>query len=182
MRVFVLGTGRCGTATFSAACSHFENYSSGHESRAREIGDDRLAYPDMHIEADNRLSWFLGGLARRFDDTDVIYVHLRRDRDDVIDSFVDRWDSPYRANIVRAFGHGIVTRTRDWDTHDIARVCGFYVDAVTENIAEFLRSRPSMEIWIESAAATFGTFTERIGAVGDDSAALAELTLRHNRR
>lgn len=56
MNVFVLNSGRCGSTTFIAACRHITNYSSGHESRATLIGEERLAYPTQHIEADNRLS------------------------------------------------------------------------------------------------------------------------------
>ena len=51
---------------------------------------------------------------------------------------------------------------------------------VDDNIAEFLRTRRSMEIWIESAPDAFPTFAERIGASGDIDAAIAEFGIRHN--
>ena len=38
--VFVLGTGRCGTVTFSAACGHFDNFTAGHESRRRHLHEE----------------------------------------------------------------------------------------------------------------------------------------------
>lgn len=59
MRVFVLNTGRCRSVTFSRACSHLTNYSAGHETLARNLGHARFAFPDQHIETDNRLAWFL---------------------------------------------------------------------------------------------------------------------------
>ncbi len=62
MNVFVLGTGRCGTTTFMKACRHVTNCTSGHETRVNHVGPERLSYPSNHIEADNRLSWFLGRL------------------------------------------------------------------------------------------------------------------------
>lgn len=180
MRVFVLGTGRCGTTTFSHACSHIENMTSGHETNSRLVGDDRLAYPDGHIEADNRLSWMLGALGSRYDGTDVLYVHLRRDPDDVVRSFARRWNSDYRASIIRAFAHGIVQRTADWPEEDVARVCRFYVDVVTANITEFLSTRRSVEYWLPHLATEFPGFMDAIGATGPMDRILAELETQHN--
>lgn len=86
----MLNTGRCGSMTFVHACSHIDNYTSGHESRAGHHGDARLEYPDNHIEADNRLSWMLGSLDRKFG-TDAFYLHLWRDPESVAQSFAKRW-------------------------------------------------------------------------------------------
>ena len=180
MRVFVLGTGRCGTTTFIKACEHFGNYTAAHESRVRLIGAQRLDYPDGHIEADNRMSWLLGTLAQRFDGSDVLYVHLRRDRDEVIESFRRRWDAGHRTSIIRAFAHGIVMRASDWPEEDITLVCGHYVDVVTANIDQFLQGRPSLELWLHELHDTFPEFAGRIGATGDLGAAMGELGTRHN--
>ena len=57
MNIFVLCTGRCGSMTFTKACGHIDNFSSAHESRCGRLGNERLAYPENHIEVDNRLSW-----------------------------------------------------------------------------------------------------------------------------
>ena len=65
MNVFVLTTGRSGSLTFAEACRHITNFSCGHETRVGLIGAERLAYPDQHIEVDNRLAWFTGRLERR---------------------------------------------------------------------------------------------------------------------
>ena len=109
--VFVLCTGRCGSVTVATACGHLTNFTAGHETRAARILENRFAYPPNHIESDNRLSWHLGGLGQRFDDKDVLYVHLKRDRDAVARSYAKRWDSKFRASMMRAFGHGIVMRS-----------------------------------------------------------------------
>ncbi|MEJ1383421.1 MAG: hypothetical protein RPV21_03475, partial [Candidatus Sedimenticola sp. (ex Thyasira tokunagai)] len=66
MNIFILNTGRCGSTTFIEACRHITNYSAAHESRIQLIGDRRLAYPQNHIEADNRLSWLLGRLEHTY--------------------------------------------------------------------------------------------------------------------
>lgn len=176
MNVFVLGTGRCGTATFTRACTHLTNYSAGHESRAAHLGDDRFSYPPRHIEADNRLSWFLGGLGNRY--PDAFFVHLRRDPDEVVASFLRRWDSTYRSSVIRAFGHGLLTRREDWD--DPEQVCRFYVETVTENIEAFVRMRSSMTMWLECHEEQFPLFLERIEAQGDLQAAVAEWAVAHN--
>lgn len=90
-RVFVLNTGRCGSMTFARACEHLTNFTAGHETRARVVGfEARMDYPNWHIEVDNRLTWFLGPLSQRY--PDAFYVHLRRDSEAVINSFVQRWD------------------------------------------------------------------------------------------
>jgi hypothetical protein len=180
MNVFVLGTGRCGSVTFARACGHFTNYTSGHETRARLVGDERLNYPPDHIEVDNRLSWFLGPLAARFPDETTLYVHLVRDHDAVVDSFARRWDSPFRASIIRAFGHGIVMRTSDWPEDEIRGVCSTYVSTVNDNIREFLRHRDAVEVDIANGIEMLPRIADRIGAAGDIEAALAELAVHHN--
>lgn len=180
MRVFVLGTGRCGTTTFVRACEHLDGFSAGHETRVRRIGDDRFDYPDGHIEADNRLAWFLGALGDRFDGTDVLYVHLRRRRDDVIASFLERWDAGHRTSIIRAFAHAVVMHPSEWAADRVEDVCAFYVDTVTANIAAFTAGRPSIEVHLESIVDAFPAFAGRIGATGGTDRAMAELEVRHN--
>lgn len=179
-RVIVLGTGRCGTVTFITACQHIENFTAGHESRAALLGTDRFAYPHRHIEADNRLAWFLGGLGRALDDSTTMYVHLTREPAEVAASFQRRWNSPYRANIIRAFGHGIVTQTADWSADDVRRVCEFYVRTVNDNISEFLAQRRSMHLQLENLPDQFDGFMDAIDARGDNAAIQRALATVHN--
>ncbi|WP_100448567.1 hypothetical protein [Glycomyces xiaoerkulensis] len=180
MRVFVLSTGRCGSVTFAAACGHLTNWTAAHESLSRKSGPARFDYPDRHIEVDNRLSWFFGPLAERFDDDRTLYVHLRRDPEAVAQSYLRRWDNPNRASMIRAFAHGIVQRKRDWPEGERLEVCRAYVDTVTANIDAFCADRPSMTIWLERAEEQFPAFLERIGAEGDLDAAVAEWDTVHN--
>ena len=79
MNVFILNTGRCGSSTFIKACHHITNYTSGHETMSSQVLDARLGYSENHIEADNRLSWFLGRLDQKFG-SEAFYVHLSRDK------------------------------------------------------------------------------------------------------
>ncbi len=50
MRIFVIGTGRCGTVTFSKACEHITNYISGHETTTHGKLGNNFDFPDNHIE------------------------------------------------------------------------------------------------------------------------------------
>lgn len=180
-RVFVLSTGRCGSTTFIRACDHLTNYTSGHETRAARVGDARFDYPERHIESDNRLSWMLGDLGRRFDPEQTLYVHLTRDREEVAQSFLKRFDSPYRAGIITAFSHAIVMHPKDWPAGKQIDLCRFYVDVVTNNIETFLEHQPhTLDVRLETADVDFPRFLSTIGAEGDLEAAQGEWGVRHN--
>jgi hypothetical protein len=203
-RVFVLNAGRSGSTTFVRACEHIENFSAGHETLSDRVGPDRFAYPDDHVEADNRLAWFLGSLEAAYG-ADPFYVHLTRDREQVARSFAQRWrvDDPepvgtvrravFRrhhrhpapaaigARIIDAFAHAIVMRPKGWTKRERLDVCRFYVDAVTANIDHFLEDKPrKMTIALERIDEAFPAFWEWIGARGDLDAAMGEWTVRHN--
>jgi len=183
MNVFVLSTGRCGSTSFERACSVVTNYTCGHETLTHLLGARRLAYPDRHIESDNRLSWFLGRLDETYGD-DAFYVHLTRDREAVAASYASRF---WPGGIMMAYARGILMRRRDKPEHvgsprhtaiDVARD---YVDTVNANIRMFLRDKTrKMDFRLETAEADFRTFWQAIGADGDLDAALSVLAERHN--
>lgn len=181
MRVFVLNTGRCGSSTFVRACEHLTNYTAGHETNAKVVGEQRFVYPDDHVEADNRLAWFLGGLSERYGDA-PLYVHLRRDAEAVARSFLSRFPNErFGANMIRAFANGIVMRRQPWPEDERLEVCRFYVDTVTSNIESFLADKPhTMTVWLEDAGDWFPAFWRAIGAEGDLEAAMSEFEVRHN--
>lgn len=174
MRVFVLSPGRSGSATFAEACTHMTNYTAGHETRSGLV-TGRFDYPDNHIEVDNRLTWMLGGLAAASAPEDR-YVWLKRDNHSVIASFVRRWESNYRASIIKAFAHGIIQRRADWD--DREAVVRFYVEAVEANIAEFLKAKDHMVVKLGTS--DFDRFWDWIGAQGDRNAANETWATVHN--
>jgi hypothetical protein len=107
MNVFVLCTGRCGSVTFSKACGHITNFTSGHESRRKVWGAARFAYSDNHIETDNRLAWLLGRLDAAHG-RDARYVWLTRNEDDVVESFVRKDADAGIGQIVTAYHEGII--------------------------------------------------------------------------
>jgi hypothetical protein len=175
MHVFVLGTGRCGTMTFARACGHIANYTTAHESRTSCWGRDRLDYADRHIEVDNRLAWFLGELDERFG-RDAFYVHLLRDSEKVVRSFLKKWGS----GVIDAFT-GTIVMQRDWQPSQRAAACRFYVETVNANLRQFLKDKPQqLTIDIERPLPGFEEFWKRIGAQGHYERAVVEFSVRHN--
>ncbi len=174
MNIFILNTGRCGSTTWIEACRHIHNYSSGHESRAHLLGEQRLDYPERHIEADNRLSWFLGRLDRRYGDQ-AFYVHLSREPEDTANSFARRMEYP----IMQAYREGILLNADPgYRSEDVARD---YIETVESNITLFLKDKHKrMAARLGSSKADFETFWRTINAEGDLAAALAEFDVRYN--
>jgi len=172
--VFVLCTGRCGSATFAHACDHATNYTTGHETRAHVVGPDRLDYPANHIEVDNRLAWFLGRLDRAYGDS-AYYVHLTRDPESVAQSLSIRTGM---CSLVNAYARGIAIRG---DAGDPLATARDLVSTMTANIETFLRGRSNvMRFPMESADDLFPHFWQWIGAEGDIASARAEWSVAHN--
>lgn len=176
MNVFVLCTGRCGSKTFVKACSHATNYTAGHETQVQLIGVRRFAYPENHVEADNRLSWHLGRLEAAYGN-DALYVHLHRDRAKVVASYAQRW-APV-GGLMPAYRNGLL-RAGEHSRREIAEDC---VATIEANITSFLRDKPlKMRVALEEAATWFPVFWDRINATGDFDSAMAEWSHQHNRR
>lgn len=175
MRVFVLTTGRSGSTTFSKACSHITNFTSGHETRAKKWVD-RFDYPDSHIEVDPRLAWWLGTLDRLYGE-EPHYVWLRRNPTDVARSTAKR---KFKSSAISHWP--FVAYLNPWDiTHSEA--APRMVQSIEDNIALFLKDKHYSEIWIdqpEQRDREFRLFWGCIGAEGDFEAALAEFGKRYN--
>jgi hypothetical protein len=175
LNVFVLNTGRCGSTTFTKACSHITNFSSTHESRCSLLGKDRFAYPANHIEVDNRLTWHLGRLDRHFGDN-AIYVHLKRNREETATSFVRR----YSFGIMHAYRKYILEIRSPSDAPPMS-VALDYCDTADANIELFLKDKTrTMDFSLENATRDFRRFWEFIGAQGDLDAALMEFEVPWN--
>jgi hypothetical protein len=190
MNAFILSPGRSGSMTFARACEHFRNYTAGHESRAHLTGYERLAYPQDHIESDNRLSWMLGTLGMNYLGRRVLYVHLHRDPEQVAESLCNNpgtWKAA--ASIIKFYHYGVVlTRTSRYTGWPPKRrsermdMCRAYVATVNDNIAWFLRTRSSSERFevIMNDDESFLRFLDRIDADCDQATVLAEWHTRHN--
>ena len=177
--IFILGTGRCGTTSFIAACKHITNYTSGHETRIDRIGRERLSYPCYHIEADNRLSWLLGRMNEIFG-KEAFYVHLKRDIQDTAKSFIRRF---FSGSIMNAYSNGILMLPQKQSSASIDsyQIALDYIDTVTKNIETFLQDKPhTMTIHLETINEQFPDFIDNIGAQGDLQYMLNELNTPKN--
>lgn len=179
MRVFVLCTGRNGSVSFAKACQHITNFTAGHETKANALGASRIEYPDRHIEADNRLSWFLGQLDTAYGD-EPLFVHLKRDFNKTVNSFMNRWNG--RGSVVYAYCEGLkMIPPEKLDKEQKVQICKDYVETVTMNIDFFLKDKSKvLEIYIENIKDDFPKFWEAIGAEGDMDEALKTFDVKYN--
>jgi len=177
LNVFVLSCGRSASLTFVKACEHIENYTVGHETRMGFLGKRRLDYPLNHIEANNRLSWLLGSLDELYGDS-ALYVHLRRNREDVVNSFLKRLDR--KTGIIWAYASGILSPTGHIEARPVD-ICGDFYDIVNSNIGHFLKDKSSKMVFrVENAKEDFKKFWGFIGARGNLGDALKEWDRRYN--
>ena len=174
MNIFILNSGRCGSTTFIKACQHITNYTAAHESLLTETGSKRFNYAENHIEADNRLSWFLGRLDKTFGDN-AYYVHLSRNPDETADSFSRR----INFGILKAYEQGILMHEKHkLPAHEIATD---YIETVESNIKHFLKDKSNtMDISLETIKTDFTEFWNSINAQGDLAKALKELDINYN--
>jgi hypothetical protein len=174
MNVFILNTGRCGSSTFIKACQHISNFTSAHESRCNVLGEEHFDYPHNHIEADNRLSWFLGRLDRHYGN-DAIYVHLKRNLTDTARSFVNR----YSFGIIKSYRECIYMNLPK-QTNPMS-VAMDYCDTVDSNIDLFLKDKTHKMVFnLDTAKQDFQHFWQLIDAEGDRDAALSEFDTFYN--
>ncbi|QBI53409.1 hypothetical protein EKD16_08075 [Streptomonospora litoralis] len=175
----VLCTGRCGSLTLARAlAAHLTSHTTGHESRAHLIGPDRLAYPDHHVEVDNRLAWHLGELDQRYGDAPV-YVHLTRDPEQVARSYAARYT--VRAGIAPAYASGIIRRRPPRTTGEQLAAARALVATVTTNIEAFLADK-SRVVWMDIADphASLDRLWDLLDGRGDRAGAHAALAQIHN--
>ena len=183
MNVFVLNTGRCGSTTFIRACSHISNYTAGHETRTRLLYPEHLDYPDNHIEADNRLVWFLGLLEEKYGN-EAFYVYLTRNSDDVVRSYARR---RFAGGILKAYYESIkmganIKKFTELHDEEYELYARDYVVTAQKNIEYFLQNkRDKITVRLENIENDYRIFWEAIGAEGNIDLAMEELRIVHNK-
>ena len=174
LNVFVVCTGRCGSTTFAQACQHIQNYTASHESRISLLGDQRLQYPQNHIEVDNRLSCFLGSLEKKYGDC-TFYIHLKREIMLTAKSYAERLYSPIIKGLSESM---ILPKNFKYKRIDI---CIDYCNTVNSNIELFIKNKShKMEFNLENAQEYFGRFWDLISATGNYTMALKEWENKYN--
>jgi len=180
MRVFVTGTGRCGSVTFSKACGHIKNYTCGHETHTnKRIAGEKagdilnLDYPPNHIEASSQLAIQIPLLCKKY--PDAKWVHLiRLDRDACARSLCRRSD-------MKAFAS-----YNFLNSHPVRLDVAYAIyDTMTTTIDACLEGRylsgKAMVIQLENVKADWQGFWNWIDAEGDFDASLAEWDTRYNK-
>lgn len=173
MRVFVVGTGRCGSSTFYQACRHISNYTAGHETAAGSI--QLPDYPDNHIEVDCQNTLKLGLLLDRY--PDALFVHLIRERNACIKSLASQCPDEMMA-LGRIFCQTELTPMEGAE---------FWYDACRNLIWHMLRGKPlsgmrrnMMEFKLNVPGVHWLDFTEWIDAEGSLDGGFAEWSRRYN--
>lgn len=151
MRVFVVGTGRCGTSTFYQAARTLEGFTAGHESTAGHLPS--WEFPDHHIEVASQLVYGIPWLRRRY--PEALFVHLVRDREPCVRSLARQcWDS------MAAF-------SRQWflcdHPADVAMAAAQFYDLTNELIVALCPPERTMRIRMEELRQQWPEFCRRIG-------------------
>ena len=180
MNIFCLSTGRCGSATFTRSFAHAKNYTSGHETHKEVIGNEYFAYPDNHIESDNRLSWMLGSLEKYYGDN-PIYVHLHRNTDEVVRSYSNRYSPSQIGGIMHGFGHGILQQKNFYNSESTVKVAEMYVEVATRNIESFLKDKTKViKFDLANPEGPVRKIWEMGKMEGDITKALQEWSIKYN--
>jgi hypothetical protein len=142
------------------------------------LGEERIKYPQNHIEVDNRLAWFLSRLNKTFGD-DAYYVHLTRDSQAIATSYCERWH--LNESIVKAYGHGLLMNNKI-PKQDRMKYCLDYVDTVNFNIAQFLEDKTKvLTIDVSELTVRFSDFFHFIEADGNVENCIKELGIISNK-
>jgi hypothetical protein len=172
MRIFVIGTGRCGTVTFSKACQHITNYTSGHETTGRLPIKEKLTYPDNHIEIDPSLSYFIPLLREKY--PDALFVHLQRERESCVDSLMKRQSLYSYAGFHLRAHHTECSK-------NMRLIAEIYYDNTNELIKKILNEN-RIFIPLEMIDICFSLdFWVVIEAEGNKEKALSELEIKYNK-
>lgn len=176
MRVFVLGTGRCGSVTFSKACQHIKNYTVTHEGKAGRLD---LDFPNNHIEVDPHLFWNIHELTLKY--KDAVYVHLIRDKIPCVLSLASR------ASVSKHWIPFVYQKEypEKEDAHLAAeRFYRFVNDSIMKMILPYRFTYLQIPIggYREQILHAFREFWGTIGASGDFVQALREFDTHYNAR
>lgn len=188
-KVFVVGTGRCGTTSFYNACKHITNYSCSQEKFTRNPGYVKMI-PDNHIAIDNRLSFHLGSLLEYFGNRRFYFVWLRRNRKATAESFAKRFANPH--GIMAAHYRSIMQRYKTdpykLDYKAKLEIANDYIEMVDNNIKLFMtcvinnfNEDNFQVIEIENIKLEFAEFWKNIEAKGAMNIAMREFDKLYNK-
>lgn len=126
MRIFVTGTGRCGTSTFYQAVSHATNFTAGHESRAGRL--EQHEYPDNHIEVSSQLVVDLPRLMSIYPDSR--WVHLVRGKAATVESLANCCPDAMECYAIQWFQHQFAKHDRKLHRQQLLDTAEMYYNNV----------------------------------------------------
>lgn len=165
MRIFVTGTGRCGTSTFYQACCHATNFAAGHESKVGRIGD--FSYEDEVIEVSSQLVFFIPTLKQLY--SEAKWVHLVRDKNECVKSLATTCTMSMLFFSYRWY------QAFDVDPYLVAAA---YYDAVTALCAALIPD--AFVIRLEAAKTSWKDCWEWMGCQGDFEKSLLTWQRKYN--
>lgn len=130
-----------------------------------------LAYPDNHIEISPHLSWVLPALIARH--PQALFVHLRRRRSEVVESWHRRGPSLGPGRWAR------MARMADVEPA-FRRVCELNYDVTVANIDAMAGRCRLITLWLHDMPGDWICFWGQAGARGDFTASVAEWSVRYN--
>lgn len=170
MRVFVTGTGRCGSVSFAAACSFITNYTSAHETP-----NPGLEYPDNHIEVNPHIRCCIPAIGYKYQNAK--WVHLVREVEGCVKSLA----ALDGGEIMRAYRSLYPSIMPSEDPTEIARCLHRYEnDAIMHQLALIVPNHRIMVICLEEVKYNWRTFWDWIGAEGDFEASLSAWNIKRN--
>lgn len=160
MRVFVVGTGRCGSVTFYQACKSLAaaGYTAAHESHENSIPGVFPGYPDNHIEVSPPLAPAVALLKKNYPGSK--WVHLKREQQACVRSLSYSLWSPMEWYSRLVF--------MGWHPMHLIDVANSYYAITNAAIEDALRDTDHMTIQIEDAASQWQTFCTWIGATDSE--------------
>lgn len=172
MRVFVVGTGRCGTVSFKEACKFITNYTAGHETVSFD-----LEYLDNHVEVNPHFHARLTTVVTMY--PTAKWVHLTRLAEPCIESLAAMDEGGVMLKLGAMY-------PSLYPAHDPPAIAArFYHDINARIAATFdLLLPPSqrMLVRLENVKSDFKRFWDWIDAEGDLESALKSWDTPHNVR
>lgn len=168
MRIFVTGTGRCGTSTFYHACTHIKNFTCGLESISGSVSQHD--YPDNHIEISSQLVPAIGYLCFKYPRS--VWVHLIRDKVQCMASL--------KANCPRALRAYSLLYFQGIFTSELDKVAEIYYDLTNCQCRWAMPQSRTYTIRMETAARSWASFWETMGFEGDFNDSLSEWNRQYN--
>ena len=171
MRVFVTGTGRCGTVSFKIACEAMTNYTVAHKTPC-----GHLLYPDNHIEVNPMLRGCIAVVAETY--PTAKWAHLiRTDRDACARSLA----TMEAGTILQKWADIRFTTIPNRDPFEIGRAFWRDENAIIDNcLTACVPNAQRMVVRLEHAAADFAIFWDWISAEGNKEAAIATWQTPHH--